>query len=112
MVRLIFAFFIFNSFLSYAQGAGRLIEQNLGEIYFKKIIIQKIEFKEEIKSAVSSCECLKVNIYKKEEPKAEPIYVVNMEFDPKDYEGPVSQDIMLLDKNDDLITLRIKAVVK
>lgn len=112
MAKLVLIFFLLASLWAYADDNNRLLEYNLGEISFKKVAIQKYEFKEEIKSAISLCECVKVNVYKKEAPKAEPLYIVNIEFDPKDYEGQVTQDIMLLDKNDNLITLRIKAFVR
>jgi len=109
---LIIIFLIFISFCSYAKDKGRLLEYDWGQIPSDKIVNKEYEFKEEIKSAVTSCECLKASIHKKEEPESETLYIVTAEFDPKEYKGEITQDILLLDKNGQLITLRIKAFVQ
>jgi hypothetical protein len=101
-----------SSFLVYAQNQDRLLEYNLGKISSDKPIKQKYKFYEEIKSTLSLCECVKTNVYKKEEPGKENLWIVNVEFDPQGYSGDVSQDVLLLDKNDKLITLRLKAFVE
>lgn len=103
---------IFYAFSAYAADATRLLEYNLGNIPSDTIVKQKYQFHEEIKSALSLCECVKADVYKKEEPDKEPLWIINIAFNPQGYAGDVSQDILLLDKNDNLITLRIKAFVK
>jgi hypothetical protein len=99
-------------FLAYADSGSRLLEYNLGKISATKIVKQKYQFHEEIQSALSLCECVKTNVYKKEEPNLKTIWIVNVEFDPRSYSGQVSEDILLLDKDNNLITLRLKAFVE
>lgn len=106
------AVILFSTITIYAEKETRLLEYNLGKISSDKVIKHKYKFYEEIKSAMGLCECIKTNVYKKEEPDKEPLWIVNVEFEPQGYDGDVSQDVLLLDKNDNLITLRLKAFVE
>jgi hypothetical protein len=100
------------AFFACAEEQDRLLEYNLGKISSDKLIKHKYKFHEEIKSALTLCECVKTNVYKKEEPGQQTLWIVNVEFDPQGYSGDVSEDVLLLDKDDRLITLRLKAFVE
>ncbi len=98
-------FLIYTSVI--AQDQGKIIEYDLGQVSGAQTIQRKYEIKEKIKSAVSLCECVKIKVIPKENSS-----LLEIEFDPTEYNGATSQEVKLLDEHDNLITLRIKAYVK
>jgi hypothetical protein len=110
LVQLAITFILIFSFC-YAENSTRLIEHDLGDISPKKLVKLKFQFKETIKDVTTLCDCVKAWVYKKEESNRDILYIVNVEFDPREYLGEIQQDILLLEENDNLITLRLKAVV-
>ena len=97
---------------SFAEGEVKVIEYNLGEVLSDNTIEKSFEFKKRIVSVVTLCDCVHVEVIEKKIPPNDDLYVVKVAFNPEGYEGPVEQDVCLIDEDDSLVTLRIKAFVK
>lgn len=99
--------------LCFAEIYGELIEFDLGTVSNQNIVEREFEFAGEIKNVISLCECLEISTHKKELSfKGYPVTsIVNIIFDPKDYVGETTHDIILVDTQDKVTKLRIKAVV-
>ncbi|UCC95636.1 MAG: DUF1573 domain-containing protein [Candidatus Omnitrophota bacterium] len=96
-------------FSCYAQENSQMIEFDFGEIAHSRRVAHRFEFDEEIKSAVSLCECIQAEVYRDEVASK---YIVEVEFDPQEYRGQTTQEILLLDSKHSIIRLRITAFVK
>jgi hypothetical protein len=106
-LRLILPIFFLASTLVFAQEQSAVIEYDLGQVSQSELVQKKYEIKEKIKSAVSLCECVKVKVMPFNEGST-----LEIEFNPAGYNGPFFEEVKLLDENDNLITLKLKAYVK
>lgn len=89
----------------------RVFEHDFGIIPPTAPVSYTFIFDEEIKSVVTLCECVKASIVKTAGDGKHSSSVL-VELDPVSYQGPVSQEIFLLDKHSKRITLRVKAFVR
>lgn len=99
--------FLLTITLVFAQEHDTVIEYDLGQVLESELIQKKYEIKEKIKSAVSLCECVKIKVTPRDKDS-----LLEIEFNPAGYKGLVFEEVKLLDKNDNLITLKLKAYVK
>jgi len=84
---------------------------DFGEVSKKDILKYELELKEKPKNVLLLCDCLVANVIEKK-INNNSVYFLNIEFDPKDYEGNVEQDIIIYYNNNKKTKLRLKAFVK
>ncbi len=107
MVKIASVFSLLFVLVCYAQPKEKIINFDFGEVSSKEILSHKFVLKEKVVSAVSMCDCLKINISKEKHK-----FVVGIELDPEGYEGKVSLEGLLIKDDNNIIRLRISAVVR
>lgn len=104
--------FFLLSLSCYAGICGNLMEVDLGTVSNQKIVEHEFEFAGEIKNVMSLCECIEVSTRKNEVSSKKYLSVVKIIFDPKNYVGETAHDVILVDTQDRVTRLTIKAIVE
>ncbi|MFH1876124.1 MAG: DUF1573 domain-containing protein [Candidatus Omnitrophota bacterium] len=89
----------------------RVLEHDFGIIPSTAPVSYTFVFDEEVKSVVTLCDCVKASVVKTASAGKHSSSIL-VELDPASYQGPMSQEIFLLDKHSKRITLRVKAFVQ
>ncbi len=97
------------SFWLWAESPEPAYEVDFGLISGLEIVSTTIAIDVDIVNVVVPCECVLAHILPQED-KGRP--VLSLQFDPSGYRGPVVQDITLIDRQNQLITVRVKAQVE
>lgn len=92
-------------------AGSRTVEHDFGAIAASAVVSHTFMFDEDIKSVIALCDCVTASVVKSVHAGKKQTQVL-VKFDPASYQGPVSQEIFLLDKDSNRITLRLKAFVR
>ena len=97
--------------LFYSLCFAQDLTHDFGEVSGNDILKYELQLKEKPKNVLLLCDCLVANVISKK-INNNIIYFLNIEFDPKEYEGDVEQDVIIYYNNNKKTKLRLKAFVK
>ena len=106
MVKLIFVVVYFLS-SCFAQDLDKVIEYDFGKVASATIVNSDFELQEQTKSVTSLCECLKVQLKEYQDKQ-----MIQIEFNSLGYQGQFQQEILLVNKDDKVVRLKIKAFIE
>ena len=87
----------------------KIIEVDFGEISRDTIHARTVEVLTPLAHVMSACDCIETTVTSYPD---ESRYMVEIFFDPQDYQGSTTQEVLLVDKEGDLTRIEIHAVVK
>lgn len=90
-------------------SAEQLIKLELGRVASGTIVERTLVIQRSIRNIVITCECTEVKALSK--PNQSPT-TLDIKFDSRGYKGKISQDIILVDSEENIITLRLSADVE
>ena len=91
------------------RSAEQLVKLDLGKVAAGAIAERTFVIARSIHNIVIPCECIQLKALSK--PDANPT-TLDIKFDSRGYKGKVSQDIILVDNEENIITLRLSADVE
>ncbi len=104
---LILVIFLFFSAGVFAQNPAKIIKYDFGKVKPNTQTQAQLKTEEDIVSLASLCECIKAKVEEKDD-----LTLINIEFDSTGYQGQVQETVFMVNQKNQLIKLKIKALVE